>query len=167
MLNISRCWVTAAPNPTYKALLWVLPCGGERLAFGFVSRGGYFVVGHEWPTYAGYWFCIGCCIMDAIAFSSLFRSFRRESSGIVGAHVGFWTSDNGACLRHTAYRVAVMQIFCVPQSPTSQAVGFVRFWSLAVGQAPPYTFLLWVPPCGGERLAFWLCFARRVFCCRP
>ena len=117
-------------------------------------------------TFGG-WLYIGCRIMDAITFSALFRSFRRESSGIVGAHVGFWTSDNGACLRHTAYRVAVMQIFCVPQSPTSQAVGFVRFWSLAVGQAPPYTFLLWVPPCGGERLAFWLCFARRVFCCRP
>ena len=103
------------PNLTYKTLLWVLLCGGERLAFWVCfARRVYFVVGHEWPTYAGYWFCIGCR-MDAIAFSSLFRSFRRESSGIVGTHVGFWTSDN-ACVpaAHSLSRGCYADFLCSP-----------------------------------------------------
>ena len=169
MLNISHCWVTAAPNPTYKTLLWVLLCGGERLAFWVrFARRAYFVVGHEWPTYAGYWFCIGCRIMGAIAFSSLLRPFRRERGDVTVTHVGFWTSEN-ACVpvAHSLPRGCYADFLCFPSAHGSQSVGVERFWSLAVGQAPPYTFLLRVSPCGGERLAFWLCFARRVFCCRP
>ena len=164
-VGVVRFWSLAVGQaPPYIFLLWVSPYGGERLAFGFVSRGGYFVVGHEWPTYAGYWFCIGCRIMGAIAFSSLFRSFRRACGDVADTHAGFWTSDNGAC---GTQPIAWLLRKFFPQHPRSQAVGVVRFWSLAVGQAPPYIFLLRVSPCGGERLAFWLCFAKRVFCCRP